>query len=115
MGGSRLEVAGHRVEARRGAWGGVRGEAKSGVWRLGRTDEDGTGGGLVPGVVLAWRGGGAVGVGRGLDGSLSSGLRNEPNSWVFGFGRGSYGGVHLRLVLLPEGLATFQFREVGEV
>src|ERR1035437_4458282 len=74
-------------------WGGVRNQAKSGVWRLGST-------------VLGGWGGGAGGAG--------GGLRNEPNSRVFRFGRIRYGGVHVGLVLPAEGLAAFQFPKVGE-
>src|ERR1035437_1775980 len=97
----------------RGRWcggtvGGVRNEAKSGAWRLGRTGYGGSGGGVVPGGVLrgvlVYRGGGAGGVG--------GGMRNEPNFRVFRFGRISYGGVHAGLVLPAESPATFQFPKV---
>src|ERR1035437_6287538 len=42
------------------------------------------------------------------------GLRNEPNSRIFRFGRIGYGGVHVGLVLPAESLAAFQFPKVGE-
>jgi hypothetical protein len=62
--------------------------------------------GVVPGGVLGLRADRAGGVG--------GRLRNEPNFRVFRFGRISYGGVHVGLVLPAESLAAFQFRKVAE-
>ena len=77
---------------------------------MGRMGYSGSGGRVVAGGVLrgvpVYYGGGAGGVG--------GGMRNEPSFRVFRFGRISYGGVHVGLLLSAESAATFQFLKVVE-
>src|ERR1017187_2350450 len=86
---------------RRKAPGGVRNEAKFGVWGLGRAGS------------VAWGGWSPAGCGGLRDGEVSE-LRNEPNWGVFRFGGIRYRRVGVGSVLAAKGLAALQFGEVGE-